>query len=357
MGTKPENAPARILVMDDDPDVRRSMSNFLSSVGYEVVAVQSGTEALGLLAAERFTCMLVDIMMPGMNGLDVMPRARQMDRDLAMVVLSAVNDAPSARSALIHGASDYLIKPVELSDLQQVIENAIHQRRLAIEQRNVERLIRQEVAAKTTELEAERRALDTLTLGMVQALVNAMEAKDVYLRGHSQRVAHLAASIAEEMELDADTVEQVRIAGHLHDVGKIGIKESVLNKIEPMTADEFEHIKDHVRIGLEILAPLKHIGRVLEFVQDHHEHFDGKGYPRKIAGNAISVGGRILAAADAYDALTSRRAYRAPMTSGDTIDYLARDHVGSLLDPKVFDAMRRIVVRRTKLVFIDDVHA
>jgi putative nucleotidyltransferase with HDIG domain len=340
--------------MDDDVSVCRSIAAFLKSVGYSVKTAHSGAEALGLLASERFACMLVDIRMPGMSGLEVMPRALALDGDLAMVVLTAVNDAPTARDALTMGAVDYLVKPVELPTLKSVLEKALYRRRLTKERRNVERMIREEVESRTAELEIEKQSLRQLTVGMVQTLVNAMEAKDVFLRGHSQRVADLSASIAEELGLDADTVEHVRLAGHLHDIGKIGIQESVLNKVEPMTAEEFEHIKDHVRIGMEILAPLSHIGIALTYVQDHHEHYDGGGYPRQLAGEQISIGGRILAAADAHDALTSIRAYRDPMTSADTIEYLGRDHKGSLLDPTVFDAMRRVVGRHGKLVFIDD---
>ena len=353
----PDSGRARILIMDDDESVCRSIGNFLRTAGYSAHSVGSGVEALGLLASESFDCMLVDIRLPGMSGLEVMPRALALDEDIAMVVLTAVNDAPTARDALTMGAADYLVKPVDLHLLRTVVDKALHKRRLAMERRNVERLIREEVATRTEELEVEKRALRTLTVGLVQTLVNAMEAKDLFLRGHSQRVADLAASIAEELQLDPDTVENVRLAGHLHDVGKIGIKESILNKVEPMTADEFEHIKDHVRIGMEILAPLNHIGQALQYVQDHHEHFDGRGYPRGLAGESISIGGRILAAGDAYDALTSSRAYRAPMTSHDTIEYLEHDHVGSLLDPTVFYAMKRVVQRHRKLVFLDDFSA
>jgi len=347
----------RLLIMDDDESVLRSIGSFLKSAGYSVQLVSSGAEALGLLACEAFSCMIVDIRMPGMSGLEVMPRALELDADIAMIVLTAVNDAPTARDALTMGAVDYLVKPVDLQLLHSVVEKALQKRRVAREKRNVERMIREEVATRTAELEHEKRALKSLTVGLVQTLVNAMEAKDLFLRGHSQRVADLAASIAEELELDPDMVENVRLAGHLHDIGKIGIRESILNKVEPMTADEFEHIKDHVRIGMEILAPLSHIGAALEFVQDHHEHFDGNGYPRHLSGEVISIGGRVLAAADAYDALTSSRAYRAPMTSADTMEYLGRDHVGSLLDPRVFAAMQRVVQRHRKLVFIDDLNA
>jgi putative nucleotidyltransferase with HDIG domain len=206
------------------------------------------------------------------------------------------------------------------------------------------------------ELEREKGALHALTLGIAETLINAMEAKDVYLRGHSRRVAEQAASVAEELGLDADMVENVRLAGRLHDIGKIGIREEILNKPGALTAEEYAHVKEHVRIGMEILAPLRHIPVALEFIHDHHEHYDGSGYPRALAGEDISIGGRILAACDAFDAMTSRRAFREAYDSEQTIAYL-EDEVGRLLDPEVFAALEKVVVRRTTLTFIDDLHA
>jgi putative two-component system response regulator len=126
----------------------------------------------------------------------------------------------------------------------------------------------------------------------------------------------------------------------------------VLNKPGTLTPEEFDHVKEHVRIGMEILAPLKHLGEALTFVQDHHEHWDGSGYPRALEGERISIGGRILAAADAFDALTSKRAYREPMQPQETVEFL-HGHVGKLLDPDVFAALRRVVSRRKTLTFID----
>jgi len=178
----------------------------------------------------------------------------------------------------------------------------------------------------------------------------------VYLRGHSRRVGELAASVAEEMGLDADLVEQVRLAGRLHDIGKIGIREDVLNKPDALTDEEYAHVQEHVRIGMEILAPLAHIPETLEFIHDHHERFDGSGYPRGRAGTDISIGGRILAACDAFDAMTSRRAYREAFDEQATISRLASD-VGRLIDPHVFTALEKVVVRRKTLPFIDDLHA
>ena len=198
------------------------------------------------------------------------------------------------------------MKPIELADLHAAVERALHRRELLKEQRRVERLVRDEVALRTAELERDKAALKELTIGIADSLINAMEAKDVYLRGHAQRVAELSASMASEMQLDEDTIEVVRLAGRLADIGKIGIREAVLNKLETLTPEEIEHIRDHVRIGMEILSPLHHLGAVLEFIHDHHEHYDGGGYPRGLSGQAISLGGRIIAAADAFDALTSR---------------------------------------------------
>ena len=184
-----------------------------------------------------------------------------------------------------------------------------------------------------------------------ETLINAMEAKNPYLRGHSQRVADIAASTAEVMGLSPDVVEQVRLAGGLHDIGKIGIREAVLDKPGPLDPDEYAHVKDHVRIGLEILAPMGHLGPVLDFIRDHHERLDGSGYPSGISGEAISLGGRILAVADTFDALTSKRAYRDSRTGRETLGYM-RSLVGTSLFPDVFDALQRVVEQRRSLVFL-----
>ena len=351
-------APRRLLVVDDEAAIRTAVSRYLERLGYEVHTAGGVPEALDRLGRQKFVAMLCDVRMPDVDGVAGLPRALAIDPELAVVMLSGVNDAPTATAALAGGALDYLVKPVELPDLARALERALRQRELAIERRRVEALIREEVAAATAELEREKLALSQLTVGVAETLINAMEAKDVYLRGHSQRVAGLAASIAEHLGLDADTVESVRLAGRLHDVGKIGIRESVLNKPGKLTPEEFAHVKDHVRIGLEILAPLRHIGVALDYVRDHHEHWDGGGYPRGLAGAEIRLGGRILAAADAFDALTSRRAYREPLEPARVIDFLGAEEAGRLLDPDVYQALRSVVLGSKSLVltFIDDLH-
>ena len=342
----------RVLIVDDDNAVCSGLTRYFKSRGYDAVGVESGRAALTLLGKEKFDVMISDIRMPELTGIDLLAQGHRIDRDLAIIMLTGVNDASTAAVVLGNGASDYLVKPVEFVVLEHAIKRAIHRRRLEIDRRNVERMIRDEVAERTLELEREKHALHKLTIGVADVLISAMEAKDVYLLGHSRRVAELAASVAEALGLDADVVENVRLAGRLHDVGKIGVREEVLNK-EALSAEEFEHIKNHVDIGMQILAPLKHMPAVLEYVLDHHEHFDGHGYPRGIAGEQISVGGRILAACDAYDALTSKRAFREAMSPVDTIAHLEKS-VGKLLDPEIFAALKRVVLRRKTLTFIDD---
>jgi response regulator RpfG family c-di-GMP phosphodiesterase len=343
----------RILVVDDEETIRLALTKFLRGRGFEVEAAPSGMAALDMLQAARFDLKLCDVRMPEMSGVDLVSHALALDSELAVVMLTAVNDAPTATEVLSRGAMDYLMKPIELPDLQSAIERILHRRALAIEQRNVERLIREEVSIRTAQLEHEKRQLRQLSIDVVDALIKAQEAKDVHLRGHSHRVASLAASIAQEMGLDADTVEDIRIAGRLHDVGKIGIREDVLNKPGKLTEDEMAHVRDHVRIGMEILSPLRHLGQILIYVHDHHEHWDGSGYPRRLRGEQISLGGRIICAADVYDAMTSSRAYRQSMTSDAVLAHLTA-HSTPLLDPSVFAALRTVVEQRNSLVFIDE---
>jgi len=347
---------SRVLVVDDESSIRQAIARFLRERGYDVHVCGSGPAALALLEHERFVVMLCDIRMPEMSGLEVVPRALELDRDLAVLMLTAVNEAGAATEALSRGALDYLVKPVAFVDLQAAVERAVHRRQLEIDRRNVERHIREEVMLRTMELEKEKAALHALTIGIAETLINAMEAKDLYLRGHSRRVAELAASVAEALGLDADVVENIRLAGRLHDIGKIGIREDILNKPGALTDDEYAHVKEHVRIGMEILEPLHHIPEALEYIHDHHEHFDGTGYPRGKRGTDISIGGRILTACDAFDAMTSRRAFREAFDEKQTIEHLEAE-VGRLLDPAVFAALEKVVGRRMTLTFIDDRHA
>lgn len=345
--------PVAVLVVDDEEAIRIALSRFLRARGYDVRSAPDGEEALALLRESPAAVMLCDVRMPGMNGVDLVPAALEVDEDLAIMMLTAINDAQTATTALTAGAMDYLIKPLDLADLAETMERVLARRSRARERRAVERHIRAEVALRTAELERERDTLRHLTVGIVETLINAQEAKDVYLRGHSQRVAELGAAVAEELALEPEVVEDIRLAGRLHDVGKLGVREEVLNKRGRLDPVEYEHVKDHVRMGMEILAPLRHIiGPAMQYVQDHHEHFNGEGYPRGLTGDEISLGGRILCACDAFDALTSLRPYREPLSAHSTLDFLGSEE-GQLVDPVVLGALRRVVERQHATIVLE----
>jgi putative two-component system response regulator len=332
-----------LLVVDDEESVRRSYATILGRSGYTVDTAPSGEAAIEALGREQFSVVLCDVRMPGVTGLQVLRHARALDPEVALIVMSAVDDAATAMAALRAGASEYLTKPVERDTLVTAVARALAEREAA--QQRTALVIREAVAARTSALEHEKAALRNLNVTMVEALVRAMEARDPYLRGHSQRMSALAADIAERLGIDKDTQEAVRLAGRAADVGKIGTRESVLHKPGPLTPDEYDHVQDHVRIGLEILGPLEHLGPVLDFVRDHHEHYDGTGYPRAVEREAISLGGRILTAADAFVALTSRRSYRDPLSPTEAIQHL-RKYVSRLLDPQIFTALADVVSTR-----------
>lgn len=338
----------RILIVDDEETIRLALSKFLRSRGFDVDTAESGTIALEHLTVGRYSLMLCDIRMPGMSGLELVPRARELHPDMAIMMLSAVNDVPTATESMSAGAMEYLTKPVDLQDLLDAIERVANRRDLAIEQRNVQRLIDAEVARRTSEAERERAALRTSAIDAIAHLIALHESKDPFLAGTTLRVAAVARAVAEVLDLPQAEVDRIAVAARLHDVGKIALRDSVLNKPGALSPEEFEHVKEHVQLGMEILAPLTQLHDILEIVRDHHEHWDGSGYPQGLMGERISLGGRILCCADAFIALTSRRAYRPAMAVEDTVDYLEA-HAGGLLDPQVYAALQRVVAERRVL--------
>jgi putative two-component system response regulator len=205
----------------------------------------------------------------------------------------------------------------------------------------------------SVELHQSDEPLNAPSTRVVEALINAMEAKSPFLRGHSHRVAAVAAALAAELDLPDEEVELIRLAGHLHDIGKIGVREAILDKPEQLTPEEFAHVKEHVRIGLNILAPLPHLTQIRDYIAHHHERIDGSGYPGALRGEAVSLGGRILGAADALDACTSPRAYRDAMTLDEAIAWL-RSLGPRGICPIVLPALERIANKGQVLVFIND---
>jgi cyclic di-GMP phosphodiesterase len=345
--------PVTVLVVDDEEPIRSALKRFLSQQSFEVFTAADGVEALEALARHKIACVLLDVRLPDASGVDLVPKVIELEPNAAVLMLTAVNDAASAALCMQRGAMDYLTKPVDLTDLLRAIQRALRRRDTMIESQQINHWLKEEVAIRTAELRMERANLERISVATLEALVNALEAKDPYLRGHSARVADLAATVAAELGLDEEEVELVRTAGRLHDIGKIGIREEILNKQGPLTDEEFEHVKHHTITGSQILAPLAHLKHIIDIVRSHHERWDGKGYPDGLTGEAIPLGARIIGAVEIYDALTTSRPYQEKMVPELAIERL-RDLVGTVIDPKVHRALQAVVARREALIFLDD---
>lgn len=345
--------PVQILVVDDEEPIRNALKKFLAQQQFEVYVAGTGDEALQQLRRHRVSLMLCDIRMPGTSGVDLVPQALEVEPELAILMLTAVNDATSAALCMQRGAMDYLTKPIELADLGRAVQRALKRREMLLENRQLNQWLKEEVTTRTAEVQRERMKLERLSIATLEALVNALEAKDPYMRGHSARVADMSATIAHQLGLSEEEVEHVRVAGRLHDIGKIGTREAVLNKQGALTPEEFEHVKQHVVIGSQILAPLSHLGDIMPAVRYHHERWDGTGYPDGLRGEEIPLAARIIGAAEVFDALSTSRAYQEKMTPEKAVERIA-DLAGTVLDPRVYEALTTVVARRKTLVFLDE---
>jgi cyclic di-GMP phosphodiesterase len=330
----PSSQSSVCLLVDDDVDVRQAMARVLESMGLSCIQAASGAEALSILDQVGELPLLVsDVSMPGIDGLQLLREVRRRYPDTAVVMLSGVREAETAVECLLSGALDYITKPALLGEIRSRIQRSLEKRDLLLQNRfyhqNLERLVDQQ---------AER--LKELFLEGVQTLVQALDAKDPYTRGHSSRVSHYSLKIAERMGFSGQALEDVRLGAELHDIGKIGTRESVLRKPGPLTADEFSHITEHTVLGERILAPLSRANpTVLSIVRSHHERVDGAGFPDGLEGNRIPWAARIVAVADAFDAMTTDRSYRASLQPGAAIEEL-RSCAGSHFDRDVVEAFR-----------------
>jgi putative nucleotidyltransferase with HDIG domain len=346
-------APVTLLVVDDEEAIRTSVRKYLVLQGYDVATAATGEEALEVLGRQKVTGILLDVNLPGINGVELVPRILEFEPNMAILMLTAVNDATSAALCMQRGALDYLIKPIDLAHLGRAIQGALQKRHTQLEGQQINQWLKEEVALRVAERRLEQANQERISIATLEALVNALEAKDPYLRGHSARVADMSASVAAQLGCTDEMIETVRTGGRLHDIGKIGIRDEILNKQGPLTDEEYDHVKQHVLVGSQILAPLVHLKEVITFVRSHHERWDGFGYPDRLAGEAIPLGGRIIGAVEIYDALTTSRPYQEKMLPEVAVERMG-DLVGTVLDPAVYQALEAVVNHRQALVFLDD---
>jgi putative two-component system response regulator len=345
--------PVTLLVVDDEEAIRNALRKFVIQQGYEVATAATGEEALAVLQRQKVTGVLLDVNLPGINGVELVPQIIDLEPTIAILMLTAVNDATSAALCMQRGAFDYLIKPIDLGHLGRAIHHALQRRHTLLEGQQINQWLKEEVTARVAERRLEQANQERISVATLEVLINALEAKDPYLRGHSARVADMSAMVAAEAGCGDEEVEAVRTGGRLHDIGKIGIREEILNKQGPLTAEEYEQVKQHVVVGSQILSPLVHLQDVIGFVRSHHERWDGTGYPDQLAGEAIPRGARIIGAVEIYDALTTARPYQEKMPPEVAVERM-RDLIGTIIDPAVHRALEAVVSHRQTLVFLDD---
>ena len=323
--------PLRCLVVDDEPHLRRVLVRLMQGDGFVCEEAGSGVQALDALARQPASLVLTDLHMPELDGIGLLKEIRVRHPDTAVMLITAVADVSTAVNCLAVGAMDYLTKPFHLEEVRARVRQALDRRRLILENRDYQEKLEDKVAVQA-------RRLEELFLASIQSLAEALEVKDPYTHGHSLRVSQYSVIIARTLGLGADVVRQIELGGKVHDIGKIGVREAVLNKAGPLTDDEYQHIMTHPVVGWRILGPLlTEMPMSLSIVRSHHERFDGRGIPDGLAGTDIPLEARIAAVADTFDAMTSVRPYRPGVPLQATLNELRRC-AGAQFDPLVVDA-------------------
>ena len=323
---------ANCLVVDDEPGVRRSLIRMLQAQGFTCFEAGTGVEALDVLDRVGDVQLIVsDMRMPEMDGMGLLEAVRRDFPETAVILLTGMSETTIAVDCLHRGAADFLLKPISMNELQARVARVLEKRALVLENRfyqeNLERQVHQQA-----------QRIQELFLQGVQMLARALEAKDSYTRGHSIRVSRYAVGTARRLGFADGTLDSIRLGGELHDIGKIGTREAVLHKPGSLTAEEFRQITEHPLLGERMLAPLaRELPEVLRIVRFHHERLDGRGFPDGLRGEKIPIEARIVAVADTFDAITTRRPYRDSRSPEAAVDELRRV-AGTQLDPEAVEA-------------------
>lgn len=350
----------RVLLICDNEEISRYLRELLIvEGGYSVTFEASGKGALATLKQNinAFDVIVAKFGMFDLSGRDLVKGIKAIDPDSVIIAFLEDTGDRAVRELLDLGVYDYISRPIEAEKLffllkkgmelhglvvaNQRFSQGLKERNLALERQNI--LLAKRIEESTKNLTRLYEDLRSTYMRTIKVLAQAIEARDHYTRSHSENVAKIATSIAEEMGLTAKEIDVLRQACELHDLGKIGIDDSILNKPTTLTAEEWDQIKRHPLTGAQILEPLTFLNEVVELVRQHHEHYDGSGYPEGRKGDDILLGARIIHLADAYEAMRSARAYRkVPLTKEEAI-YEIKKNSGKQFDPRVVDAFLRIV--------------
>ena len=290
----------KIIVVDDEQGIVDSLSIFLKRSGYNFTGLTNPLEAIERVRNEHFDMMILDFMMDPIHGDEVVEEIRKFNKDLYILLLTGHKDlAPPLETIKRLEIQGYCEKSDKFDQLLLLIESGIK----SIEQMNTIKTINKQLHDKNEELE--RAYLDTIGI-----LRQTVEAKDPYTRGHSDRVSEYSVLIGKKLGLDEKTLHILKIGGLFHDIGKIGIPDSILLKESKLSDEEYSQIKNHPMIGVHMLGDAAIFTDILPIIKHHHERYDGRGYPSQLVGDDIPYVARIAAVADTFDAMTSKRSYR-----------------------------------------------
>lgn len=302
-----------VLIVDDDVAVREVLSVLLSEEGYACQGAPDAVTALAMLP-QGFQLVISDMKMPEHDGLWLLDRLKEADPELAIIMLTGYGDTESAIESLRRGATDYLLKPPKISELVRAMERALSKRRVALARRRYQQRLEQSVEDNTHALQKAISDLAAAYNSTLFALVAALDAREHETSDHSIRVVRYSEMIARRMSLPEGELTVIRRGALLHDIGKIGVPDSILLKPGPLDGDEWIEMRRHPEIGFSILKNVDFLKAPSRIVMCHHERFDGSGYPNHLTGDQIPLGARIFAIADTLDAITSDRPYRKART-------------------------------------------
>jgi putative nucleotidyltransferase with HDIG domain len=348
---------AKILVVDDELQVREIISRYLISQDYECATACDGNDALSKIDAEQFDLVLLDIKMPGKSGIEILRELQVKYPDTATIMVTAIADIDMGIESMRNGAYDYLIKPIDFNMLALSIERALGRRRLILENKEYRSHLEKKIKEQTDKIQQS-------FIGAIHALVQALEAKDAYSKGHSELVAEIAVATAKELGMPEEKIEKIRLAALLHDIGQIGVSESVLHKRNNLTAEEYENMKSHCMLGKQILQPIIKDDEILDIIVHHHERYDGTGYPEGLSAAQLSKEAMVLATAEAYATKLSQDAMASSAADTRAAMHLEHPHRQALslqtikaefenerekqFDPLVVDALFKALKRRDK---------
>ncbi len=322
-----QTAPTHVLIVDDEPDISNLIDKALSQVGLKCQAVNDSHEAKHLLEGGSFRILIADIVMPEISGLDLLEYTHQHLPDCKVILVTGWNETRDLAHAIYLGADDYLTKPFNIDELIESVFEAIS---FGDEQS-------QHLSLKAARAIQKNNTLKHVSLETIQALVKAVEAKDPYTRKHSEQVAHYAVELAHYTQQPDRMVEAIRVASLLHDVGKIGVPDSVLTKPGPLSDEEFELIRQHPLLGAQILRNISVFTNEATLVLHHHESWDGSGYPQGLTGEQALLGARLIHLADCIDAMLMERTYKQAYTVEKVLEELVRG-IGREFDPQLTPA-------------------